>query len=132
MTYMDMFKDYLDSEGVPYTSYENGFIKVSYNTENAPTVTVFAAFSEVGGLLARCTGFINFGANRAAALEVCNEMNNEHTTVSFVLDEDGDISCVAHLRVEEDTCCEYAEFAMDTVANAVDEAYPAFARARFA
>ena len=125
------FKRFMDREGVRYND-ENDNIFITYDVENAGSVTVMVSFDDSGHVNFLSLPVMELTQSKfAAALVACNALNNQYRWVRFYL-KDNDICADADAVVDEDTCGrECMEYVLRMV-DIIDKAYPQLMKVKWA
>ena len=133
--YASRFKSFLDRKGIRYREGDDEVISITYNTDNAQSVEVLAAFDDDGKN--RVT-FISFAigefpqAQFAKALVTCNAMNRKYRWVKFYINDNNCITVSSDAILDEETCGDECMEYVIRIIRIVDEAYPEFMKARWA
>ena len=132
--YFDCAVNYLQQQGIKYTTGDDLKISVTYNTENLPHVRVNVYYDEDGTNMftTRTWEIASFKGKEAAGYALCNELNAQYRWGKFFLDKESDICFQCDAWVSEKTCGEETLFIIRRIVGIVDDAYPKIARARFA
>jgi len=132
--YAKIFTQYMDANDIKYTVKRDNVVEVSYNAENKDSISFFVIFDEDNDPLVafKCWSIENFKNKEAAALVVCNVLNEEYRWVKFYLDKDKDMNASIDAMIDEETCGEECMSLVRRVVHIVDDAYPKIAKARWA
>ncbi|MBR0112404.1 MAG: YbjN domain-containing protein [Clostridia bacterium] len=108
---------------------------VCFEGDNCKDIPVIVIFDEDGSnhVAVRCFGISNaqFAGKEAAALALCNALNNQFRWVKFTLNDDAEISASIDGILDLDTCGEEIYHLIMLIVGITDEAYPEIMRARF-
>jgi hypothetical protein len=98
------------------------------------TIPIYVFFDEDNDpyVSFKCWEIQSFKNNEAAALIVCNNLNNEYRWLKFYMDEDKDVNASLDAMVDRSTCGEECLSLVRRMVNIIDEAYPQIAKARWA
>ena len=130
--YKQLFMSYMDAKGVKYQELDNNAVRVSYNADNAKSVTVFVIFDENGKNLAafRSWDIAKFKDDKwVDGLTVCNTLNRKYRWAKFCLSEEGSLSAEDDAVLDEASCGEECMQLVQRMVNIVDEAYPTVMKA---
>ena len=129
--YKQEFINTLDAKGVKYTDVDSETVKITYNTDNAPSVSVLVIFDEDGKNFVQFISFeiAKFAKNKEAGVAACNQANADYRWVKFYLDKDTDLTCDMDAYVYEDTCGEVCLSLVKRMVNIIDDNYPMFMKA---
>ena len=132
--YKQAFINTLEEQGIKYTDRDNETVKISYNTDNAPSVSVLVIFDEDGENLVHLVSFeiAKFGKNKEAGYDACNTANAGYRWVKFYLDSDDDLTCTADAIIDEDNCGDTCLSLVRRMVNIIDDNYPMFMKALWA
>ena len=131
LQYKKLFMDYMDSQGVKYTDFNENVVKIVYNGKNLRAIPVFAIFDKNGENLVelKCLEVANFKDKEAKALVACNELNSRFRWVKFYLNSEAEIVVDADAILDEATCGQECLSMVRRVVDITDTAYPTFAKA---
>lgn len=134
MSYKSQFLRHMDNEGIRYDDLKEFVVKITYNGDNLESIPVLVFFDEDNDPIVqlKCWNIANFKGKEEIGYEVCNRMNNQWRWVKFYIDDDADIVASIDAYIDMDTCGEECLNLVRRVVNITDEAYPEFAKARWA
>ena len=132
--YFDRATNYLQQQGIKFTTKDDLQITVTYNTENLPHVKVLVFFDDDGTNMftTRTWEIASFKGKEAAGYALCNELNGQYRWGKFFVDKDSDLCFQSDAWVSEATCGEETLYIIRRIVGIVNDAYPKIARARFA
>lgn len=132
--YARIFADHMTSEGIKFTEENDHVIKVSYSADNLDTIPVYVFFDEDNEPLisCKCWSILNFKNNKDAGIQACNELNARFRWVKFYIDDDSDVIAVIDAMIDEETGGEECLSLVRRMVSIIDDAYPTFAKARWA
>lgn len=124
--YKELFRSYLDREGVLYTN-EEYCLKVAYSGANMSKIPVLVFFDEQNAVVrVRCCEICNLGRNESFGLRSCNEANAQYPWVKFYMDQEGNVISGVDAYLEEHTCGRECLELVRKLARITDEAYRIF------
>ncbi len=128
--YKDLYLRYMDGNEIKYTDLDDDAVRVSYNGEHIPTITVMCFFDEDsdgnGQVTLRSWEICRVPADkRKEANEACNEANSKFRWAKFYIDEDNDLCAQIDAMLDEDSCARICDRLIERLVSIVDEAYPA-------
>jgi hypothetical protein len=132
--YKELFKRYMDIEGIKYEDRDEFLVKVTYSGDNLKSIPVYVFFDKDGDPLVqfKCWDIANFKEKEAKGILACNEINKQYRWVKFYLDDDADIVASIDAYIDASTCGEECLSLVRRVVNITDAAYPTFAKAVWA
>lgn len=124
--------NYFDMKGVKYSNPKDNVLKITYSADNKESITITVIFDEDGDpyVAFRCWEIcsVKDESKKAAAIAICNDLNNQFRWVKFVVDKDNDIVTQCDAHVDMATVGEECHTLVLRMVNIVDEAYPRLMR----
>lgn len=134
-TYRDLFVRHLNIEGIKFVEYEDqNHIKITYEGDNLNTIPIHIFFDEDGDpyVQFKCWDIQNFKGKEAKGILACNMINKQYRWVKFYLDDDADIVASIDGYIDIASCGEECLSLVRRVVSITDDAYPTFAKAKWA
>lgn len=133
--YKSLFMHYLNQKGVRYDDLGEHRVRVTYNGENIPSLSVYLFFDKAGKnyVALDSWGIAKFSDEKMpAGLVTCNSLNAKYRWVKFYIDSESDVRCQADIVIEPETAGEECHELVIRIVDIVDEAYPEIMRALWA
>ena len=130
----ELVKSYFDQKGLKYTQHEKGFITVDYSLSNIKSLTILLSIDEEDAKVELFSNSIGkFEQDKfAQGLLACNTCNTQYRWVKFYIDDDNEVCIRADAILDEATCGKECLEVVERMAIIINEAYPAFMKARWA
>ncbi len=130
--YPTLVKQYFGTQGVYYEPIDELMLRVPFSTDNMPNgigvVVVFDEDAEPFVLLRNWElGSFPDTDQRAQAISLCNDLNNEYRWVKFSIDSDNDVTAQIDAMIDETSCGAEVEQLVQYMAVLCDLVYPRFA-----
>ncbi len=132
-SYKALIKNALDEKGIRYREPEDGILTISYGGHNINDIDVIVDIDpDEGKIQLICYSIGKFEQEQfAKALIACNACNARFRWVKFSVDEDNEIVVRADAILDEETCGEECFELVVRMIQIIDDAYPAFMKARW-
>lgn len=125
-TAVKMFTDYMDRKDVKYTILKEDRVRIGFNGDNMPTISLIFAFGDDGRDVAiRVFSIAKVPEEKIGnACFACSKLNYKFRWVKFYLDRDNEVTASMDAVIDPYTTGEECYELLIRTTDIVDKAYP--------